>query len=93
MDFLQQLAAAGAVILLLVSVLWLLRRRGIAVLPLARSRNRRLECLERLPLGPQHTLHLVRLGERELLLASTPGGCTVVATVPLAGPLNPETLA
>jgi flagellar biosynthetic protein FliO len=78
MDFLEQLAAAGAVVLLLAMVLWWLRRSGLASLPLTRTRTRRLECLEKLPLGPQHTLHLVRLGDRELLLASTPGGCTVV---------------
>ena len=78
MDFLQQLAAAGTVVLLLAIVLWWLRRSGLAALPLGRTRTRRLECLEKLALGPQHTLHLVRLGERELLLASTPAGCTVV---------------
>ena len=37
-----------------------------------------MECLERLPLGPQHTLHLVRLGETALLVASSPSGCSLV---------------
>jgi flagellar biogenesis protein FliO len=37
-----------------------------------------MESLERLPLGPQHTLHLVRVGETELLLALSPSGCSLV---------------
>ena len=47
-----------------------------------RRRGRRLECLERLPLGPQHTLHLVRLGETALLVASSPAGCALVEALP-----------
>jgi hypothetical protein len=37
-----------------------------------------MDYLERLPLGPQHTLHLVRVGEAELLLVSSPSGCSLV---------------
>ena len=80
MDFVQQMAAAGAVLALLAATLWWLRRKG-HVLPTRRTVGRRLECLERLSLGPQQTLHLVRLGENALLLASTPSGCTLVAQV------------
>jgi flagellar biogenesis protein FliO len=40
-----------------------------------------MECLERLPLGPQHTLLLVRVGETELLLASSPSGCSLIETL------------
>ena len=79
MDFIQQMAAAGAVLALLAATLWWLRSKGFAgVLPARRTAGRRLECLERLALGPQHTLHLVRLGETALLVASTPAGCTLV---------------
>ena len=79
MEFLGQMASAGAVLLLLGAVLWWLRRRNFVV---AAGRPRRqLECLERLPLGPQHTLHLVRLGDTALLLASTPAGCTLVRSI------------
>ncbi len=83
MEVLQPLAAIGAVMGLLAATLWWLRRRGFAVrLPVGRPAARRLECLERLPLAPQHVLHLVRVGDRTLLLASTPAGCTVVASMP-----------
>ena len=43
-----------------------------------------MESLERLPLGPQHTLHLVRMGETALLVACSPAGCALVQSVPAA---------
>jgi flagellar biogenesis protein FliO len=74
-----QIAAVVGVLTLLLLTLWFLRRRGIAGLLPARAKPaRRLECLERLPLGPHHTLHLIRLGETSLLVASSPGGCSLV---------------
>jgi flagellar biogenesis protein FliO len=78
-----QIAAVAGVLGLLAGTLWWLRRRGIAgVLAARRPSKRKLECLERLPLGPQHTLHLVRLGETTLLMASSPGGCALVRSFP-----------
>jgi flagellar biosynthetic protein FliO len=79
MDGIGQFGAVASVLLLLAGTLWWLRRRGIAgVLPARRSQGRKMECLERLALGPQHSLHLVRLGETTLLVASSPGGCALV---------------
>ena len=79
MEVIQQMAAVGLVLLLLGASRWVLRRRGIGGLTLAgRSAQRRLECLERMPLGPQHTLHLVRVDGRELLVAASPSGCTLL---------------
>jgi flagellar biogenesis protein FliO len=81
-----QMAAVAGVLALLALTLWFLRRRGIAgILPARRTPARRLECLERLPLGPHHTLHLVRLGETSLLVASSPGGCSLVQSFPPDG--------
>jgi flagellar biosynthetic protein FliO len=83
MDILQQIAAVAVVLGLLGGALWWLRRRGYAaVLPVRRAATRRLETLERLPLGPQHTLHLVRLDDRALLLAASPGGCALLDSLP-----------
>ena len=81
MQVIEQLAAVAAVLLLLAATLWWLRRRGWVEARLARrTARRRLECLERLPLSPQHTLHLVRLGDAALLVASSPAGCTLVGS-------------
>ena len=82
MEVMEQVAAVAVVLALLGVTLWALRRRGFAgILPARRPRERRLECLERLPLGPQQTLHLVKLGETELLLASWPTGCTLLKCI------------
>jgi flagellar biogenesis protein FliO len=84
MEVIEQVAAVAAVLLLLVATLWVLRRRGFAgVMASNRSAARRIESLERLSLGPQHTLHLVRERETELLLSSSPSGCSLVASFPL----------
>jgi flagellar biosynthetic protein FliO len=83
MELVQELAAVAAVLALLAATLWWLRRRGFAaLLPMKRAAGRRLECLERLSLSPQHTLHLVRVGDTALLLASTPAGCALVQSLP-----------
>ncbi len=81
MDVIEQVTAVAVVLLLLCGTLWWLRRRGVAVLALpGRGAGRRMECLERLPLGPQHALHLIRLGETELLVAASPSGCSLMHT-------------
>lgn len=75
-----QMVSVAGVLALLAATLWWLRRRGLA-LALPRRANRRwLEAVERLPLSPQHSLHLIRLGGQALLLVCSPAGCTVVAT-------------
>ena len=81
MEVIEQIAAVAVVLLLLGATLWTLRRRGFAGVALARKPGRRrMECVERLPLGPQQVLHLIRMGETELLLASSPSGCTLLKT-------------
>jgi flagellar biogenesis protein FliO len=82
METIQQTGAVAAVLALLLLTLWWLRRRGLAgvvSLPLARKANARcMESLERLPLGPQHTLHLVRLGGAAFLISASPAGCALL---------------
>ncbi len=83
MEFVSQIAAVAGVLGLLAASLWWLRRRGFgAIPPVGRGAARRMECLERLPLGPQHTLHLIRLGEKALLVASSPSGCALLESLP-----------
>lgn len=47
-------------------------------LRLPQRKLRRMQVLERLPLTPQHSLHLVRIEERIVVVASGPGGCSVL---------------
>jgi flagellar biogenesis protein FliO len=79
MEAIQQMGAVAAVLALLLLTLWWLRRRGLAGMTMGRkSAARRLENLERLPLGPQHALHLVRLGGSALLISASPAGCALI---------------
>jgi len=91
MEVIEQTMAVAAVLALLLGTLWWLRRRGLAAVGLRRKRGRRrMETLERLALGPQQTLHLVRLQGRVLLLASSPAGCALIERVPLESIDRPE---
>ncbi len=80
MDGIAQMGAVAGVLALLLAALWWLRRRGFAAA--APRRGRLLETVERLPLGPQHQLHLVRWGGQALLVGCAPGGCTLLAERP-----------
>lgn len=76
MDFLQTLTAVLLVLCLLGGAVVWLKSRGWAQLT-GGNRHRQMELIERLPLSSQHALHLVRVGERVLLVASAPGGCEI----------------
>lgn len=80
MDLGQQYAGVALVLCLLGGALWWLRRRGFAATA-AGGRGRTLERLERLPLGPQHTLHLVRIGRTVAVVGCSPGGCVLLQTL------------
>jgi hypothetical protein len=87
MDVIEQLTAVAAVLLLLGGTLWWLRRRGFVVLgTLQRPKQHSLEHLERMSLGPQHTLHLLRLGDMDLLVSASPAGCALVHCRPHQAP-------
>jgi flagellar biogenesis protein FliO len=86
MDVLRQVFSVLLVFSLLGAVLWALRRGGrISFQGLARKRalgnTKAMVAVERLALTTQHTLHLVRINGREVLVATHPQGCSVVTTV------------
>ncbi len=83
MEFVWRTVGAVAVVGILLAALAWARRRGWVTLA-GRPAGRRLEALERLALGPQHTLHLVRLGDEALLVACSPSGCAVLERLPRA---------
>jgi flagellar biogenesis protein FliO len=75
MDLLQQFAAVTTVLALLGATVWLLRRQGF-VAP-RRNVARQLEVMERVSLGPQHSLTLVRVNGRTMLVGTGPGVCEI----------------
>ncbi len=85
MDVLQPLAAIMLVLGLLGVFLLFLKRRGAAGFRLPRlspAGPRRMEVLERVALSPQHALHLVRIGGRSLVVATTPSSCLTICEAP-----------
>ncbi len=67
MNVVQPLAAIVLVMALLGGALLLLKKRG--AVSLSGTARRRLEVIERISLGPHHSLHLVRAG------GTAPVGC------------------
>ena len=74
---------------LLGATLWWLRRRGTAQFkPLLNLRTKKaasgklLQRVEALPLSPTHTLNLVRLGDRAILIGASPAGFHLVESAP-----------
>lgn len=94
MDAIQPVLAVLLVLGLLGGALYWLRAKGLARFNgkglggFGRQGGRQMQAIERLPLTPQHSLHLVSVGGRTLLVAVSPGGCTVVDAVAL--PISAE---
>ena len=81
MNFVQYGGAIVLVLALLLLLIGALQRKGIAQFqfPLGgRSAERTMTVLERLPLTPQHSLHLVRVGGDVLLVGVSPSGCNLL---------------
>jgi len=77
----QQAVVVIAVLMAMGIALYVLRSKGMVKFALKRIGNsnaRRLQSIERLPLTAQHSLHLVRVAGRVILIAVSPGGCSVL---------------
>jgi len=80
-ESLQQTIAVLFVLAMLGGTLFWLRRKGLAQFSLGTKRGtggRKIQLIERLPVSAQHSLLLVSVGGRELLIGVSPGGCTVL---------------
>jgi flagellar biogenesis protein FliO len=75
MELLQQLAAVALVLALLGTALLLLRRKHF-IFP-RRDGSRQLEIVERVALSPQHSLALVKVSGRMMLVGTGPGVCEI----------------
>jgi len=84
MDIVRQSLAITLVFLLLFAALWLLRRKGKISIGAGRSRGAAgiLESRAKLVLSQQHTIHLVRIGSSEVVLALHPSGVTLLSERP-----------
>jgi flagellar biogenesis protein FliO len=81
MQLTEQIGMVLLVFGLLGGLLWLAKRRGLASFRVgvrAGGIGRRMEVLERVPLTPQHALHLVRVADRTVLIATAPSSCTLL---------------
>jgi flagellar biogenesis protein FliO len=81
MEWIQQILTVLFVLGLLCGTLYWLRSKGVArfsVKGMGRGNRRRMQSIERLPLTQQHSLHLVSVSGRVLLIAVSPGGCSVL---------------
>jgi flagellar biosynthetic protein FliO len=81
MQLTEQIGMMLLVFGLLGGLLWVAKRRGLASFRVgvrAGGNGRRMEVLERVPLTPQHALHLVRVADRTVLIATAPSSCTLL---------------
>jgi flagellar biogenesis protein FliO len=75
MDLIEQFTAVAGVLGLLGALLWVLQRKRLLV-PRRRG-PKEMEVVERVTLGPQHTLALVRVKGGLVLVGTGPGVCEI----------------
>lgn len=82
MDTIQQLAGIVFVFALLGTAIVWLRRKNLIFMgrPSKVADVNRLQVTDRVRLTPQHSLHVLRAGEREFIIATHAAGCTLLAS-------------
>jgi flagellar biogenesis protein FliO len=86
MDMIPQFVAIAGVLGALFLAVWALKRKGWARISRpASSLDRPLEVVDRLVLTPHHSLHLVRMADRTLLIGLSPNGCNLLESAQAAG--------
>lgn len=87
----QQFFAVAVVLGLLCVLVWAMKRKGWARVRIRGSRDsqNRLEVIDRLVLTPHHSVHLIRMADRTLLVGLSPNGCNLLETSPAAGVTPP----
>ena len=84
MDIVRQSLAITIVFALLAGALWLLRKKGAIRAGSRKASAERgvLQSRGKLALSQQHSIHLVRIGQVDLVLALHPSGVTLLAELP-----------
>jgi flagellar biogenesis protein FliO len=87
MEMARQVISVLAVFALLGAMLWMLRNGGFARFRGfgVKARVRQLESVERLVLTANHSLHLIRIGGKEVVVATHPQGCALLVEHPANG--------
>lgn len=81
MESIQQALAVVLVLGLLGGTLWWLRRKGMAQFGFKTpggGKRKSIQVIERTALTPQHSLHLVKVADRTVLIAASPAGCSIL---------------
>ena len=81
MESMQQALSVVLVLALLGGALWWLRSRGAAQFAFkvpGGGKRRSMQVIERMALTPQHSLHLVKVADRTMLIAASPSGCSIL---------------
>ena len=84
MDVIRQSLAITFVFLLLWAALWFLRKKRGSLFTPGRTNKGLLEARGKLALSAQHTVHVIRIGDRDLVLAVHPSGMTLLCDLPRA---------
>ena len=77
----QQALSVVLVLGILGGALWWLRRKGMAQFAFktpGSGKRKSIQVIERMALTPQHSLHLVRVADRTMLIAASPSGCSIL---------------
>ena len=77
MELSEQIAMVLVVFALLGGLVWFTKRRGLASFA-PRRKTRNLELLERVQLTPHHALHMVRVSDKAVLIATAPSVCMLL---------------
>ena len=89
----EQALAVFLVLALLILALWFLRRKGLAKMNFSvggrRAAPGRIQVVDRKSLTNTHSVHLVRVDDRMILIGISPGSCQALHTF-AAGPEIPE---
>jgi flagellar biogenesis protein FliO len=78
-DLIREVLGVLLVFALLGAAAWKLRAGNLRT-PWSTGQTARLETVGRVALTPQHAVHLVRIDGRELVVATHPHGCSLLAT-------------
>jgi flagellar biogenesis protein FliO len=91
----RELISVVLVLALLVSVLWFLRKKGLVQMNrivAGAPRGSLVRGVNRIRLTPQHTLQILELDDRWLLLATSPSSCRLVREIRREEKATPQRL-